>query len=66
MASPVKKPQPGEYTAIAVMFILLLLLSPLRKFWAALDAPWYSPYLVWIACIAAAWWLQRNLHKHEL
>lgn len=66
MASPEKNPKLIDHTVVAVMFILLLLLSPLTEFWAALDAPWYSPYLVWMVCIAASWWLQRNLKKHDL
>jgi hypothetical protein len=66
MASPGKNPKLTDYTALAVMFILLLLLSPLTGFWAALDAPWFSPYLVWMACIAISWWLQRYIKKHDL
>lgn len=66
MRSPGKNPKLSDHTALAVMFILLLLLTPLSDFWAALDAPWYSPYLIWMICIAVSWWLQRYIKKHDL
>jgi len=55
-----------EYTVIAVVFILILFLSPLTGVWAALDAPWYSPYLVWTIAIFLSWMLQRYLKKNEI
>jgi hypothetical protein len=66
MASPEKKPKLNEYSVVALMFVLILLLSPLREFWAALDGPWYSPYLIWMVAIVVSWLLQRKLNKNDL
>lgn len=66
MAPPIKNPKSIDYTLIALMFVLMLLLSPLIEFWAALDAPWYSPYLVWLIAIFVTWFLQRKLKKYDL
>jgi len=48
---------------MAVLLVLVLMLSPMTEFWAALDAPWYSPYIVWAIAIFIAWLLQRHLIK---
>lgn len=56
----------SERTIIYIVLILLLLLSPLTDIWAAIDAPWYSPYLVWAVAIFLSWLLQRNLKHHDL
>ncbi len=55
-----------EFTIIAVMFILVLFLSPLTGVWAALDAPWYSPYLVWAIAIFLSWMLQHYLKQNDI
>lgn len=55
-----------ELTIIAVIAIIMLFLSPLTEYWADLDAPWYSPYLVWSIAILISWLLQRYLNKHEI
>jgi hypothetical protein len=47
MSSRSASVQLAELTLIALLLVLLLLLSPLRQWWAALDAPWYAPYLLW-------------------
>ena len=54
-----------ERTVIALWIVLLLFLSPVSQIWAALDAPWYSPYLVWAIAIAISWYLQRDINRHE-
>ena len=55
-----------ELTVIAVIAIIMLFVSPLTDYWAALDAPWYSPYLVWSIAILFSWLLQKYLNKHEI
>lgn len=55
-----------ERTLVALSLVLLLLLSSINELWSALDAPWYSPYVVWAIAIAVSWLLQRYLAKHEL
>ncbi len=52
-----------ERSVIAVLLVLTLFLSPMTEFWAALQAPWYSPYLVWVLAIFIAWWLQHYLKQ---
>lgn len=54
-----------ELTVIAVIFVIVLLVSPLTEFWAELNAPWYSPYLVWSIAIFISWLLQRLLRSIE-
>ena len=51
----------SELTVIAILFIIVLFVSPLTEFWASLDAPWYSPYLVWSIAIFISWLLQRYI-----
>ncbi len=64
-----ERPEHGsvvERTLIAVIAVLVLFISPLTSIWASLDAPWYSPYLVWVLAILIAFLLQRYLSRHEL
>ena len=39
---------------------LFLLLSPLSRWWAADDSPWYLPFLLWLGVILVAAWLNRK------
>ena len=55
-----------ERTLIALAVVLMLFLSPLTELWADLNAPWYSPYLVWLLAILIVFLLQRYLSKHEV
>jgi len=55
-----------ERTLIMLALIILLFVSPLTEFWAALDAPWFSPYLIWLVAIILSWSLQRSLRKHGI
>ncbi len=55
-----------ERTLIMLALIMLLFVSPLTEFWAALDAPWFSPYLIWLVAIILSWSLQRSLRKHGI
>lgn len=48
------------------LLALFLLLSPVLEWWAADDAPWYGPYVIWGGLIALAFWLQRRMDRHEL
>jgi len=54
-----------ERTLIAIILVLVLFLSPLTEFWAALSAPWYSPYLVWCLAILIAFLLQRSIKSDD-
>jgi len=55
-----------EFTVLAVILLLLLFLSPLIDIWADLNAPWYSPYIIWAIAIFLSWLLQRHVSKHEI
>jgi hypothetical protein len=55
-----------ERSLIMLALILLLFISPLTEIWAALDAPWFSPYIVWGLAIGLSWSLQRSLRKHGI
>jgi len=50
---------------LLLLFALFLLLSPLTKWWAADDSPWYAPYLIWALLIALTFWLRRTLDRHN-
>ena len=54
-----------ERNLIALILVLVLFLSPLTEFWAALDAPWYSPYLIWSLAILIAFLLQRSIQSED-
>ncbi len=54
-----------ERNLIAIILVLVLFLSPLTEFWAALDAPWYSPYLVWSLAILIAFLLQQSIKTDD-
>ncbi len=54
-----------ELTLIAVLLALLLLLSPLRQWWAALDGPWYAPYLLWAFIILLSAALQHGVDRRR-
>ncbi len=51
---------------ILFLFALFLLLSPIIRWWAADDSPWYTPYLIWGLLIFLIWRLQRRLERHDL
>jgi hypothetical protein len=41
--------------------------SPLVRWWAADDSPWYLPYLLWLLLIVlAAWVVQRGGSHHDV
>ncbi len=63
MLPPSQHPHKIERSLIAVVVVLILFLSPLTEFWADLNAPWYSPYLVWSLAILISWLLQRYLRS---
>jgi fatty acid desaturase len=66
MAFKSEQPPVAERTIIALIVVLLLFVSPLTSFWASLNAPWYSPYLVWALAILLSYLLQRYVARHEL
>ena len=63
MAKPSKNSDISEKTLMAVLLVLMILLSPISNIWAAIDAPWYSPYLAWAVAIFLSWLLQRHLQQ---
>jgi hypothetical protein len=48
---------------LLLLFALFLLLSPIIKWWAADDSPWYAPYLIWALLIALTFRLRRHLDR---
>jgi hypothetical protein len=57
------KPTPGRDRDASWFHLgaaILLLASPLRHLWAGDARPWFLPYLVWIALIAAVWLGERR------
>lgn len=47
--------------ALAVLVVAAaLLLTPARALWAAPDAPWWSPFLVWAGLVSLSAWLARR------
>ncbi len=54
-----------ELTLIALLLAVLLLVSPLRQWWAALDGPWYAPYLLWAGLILLSAGLQHRLGRDD-
>lgn len=50
---------------LLLLLALFLLTSPLRLWWAAADALWYAPYLLWGVIIFFAYWLQRRIDRHD-
>jgi hypothetical protein len=48
-----------DTAAFTVGASAFLLASPLRNLWAADNRPWYLPFIVWLAVIAAPVLLQR-------
>ena len=53
----------AERTLMAVLLVLIIFISPMNDLWAALDAPWFSPYLAWAIAIFLSWLLQRHLAR---
>jgi len=51
---------------LLALFALLLFASPLTRWWSAIDAPWYLPYLLWLAVILAGALLQLRNDRHDL
>ncbi len=49
---------------LLLLFALFLLLSPLIEWWAANDALWYAPYIIWALLIALTFALQRYINRH--
>ncbi len=56
-----KNSKSTERTLMAVLLIIVIFVSPMSNFWAALDAPWFSPYLAWAVAIFLSWLLQHHI-----
>ena len=53
--------------AIAVVVVAVLVFaSPLRALWSGPGAPWYLPFVLWLAVIGLAWLVQRLRGSHGL
>ncbi len=48
-------PLPLDRVLLLALAAIFLLVSPIREWWAADDALWYSPYLLWAVIIFLAW-----------
>jgi hypothetical protein len=55
-----------DRVVLLFLFALFLLISPLLRWWAADDSPWYLPYLLWLLIIGLTFWLQRRRKHHDL
>lgn len=55
-----------DRVVILFLFALVLLLSPLVKWWTGEDVPWYSPYLIWALIIFLTFRLERRSPHDEL
>lgn len=53
-------------SVVIFLFALFLFASPFTVWWAALNPPWYLPYLIWLALTAACWLAMRRAGHHEL
>ncbi|MBT3204505.1 MAG: hypothetical protein HOM14_13290 [Gammaproteobacteria bacterium] len=60
-----KNSNSSERTLMVVLLVLVIFLSPMSNFWAAMDAPWFSPYLAWAVAIFLSWLLQRYLREPD-
>jgi len=54
---------PLDKVILLLLLALFLLVSPLVNWWARDTAPWYLPYLIWLALIALSWWIQRKVAR---
>jgi hypothetical protein len=65
---PRSKEPEQQLDRVILLFLLalFLLLSPITRWWAADDSPWYAPYLIWGLLIFLTWRLQRYLKRHDL
>lgn len=54
-----------ERTTIVLLLVLLPLLSPLLELWSGDGSYWFSPYLIWVAMIIAAYLLQRHIARES-
>jgi len=63
------RPEPDqkrENTLLLTLLALFLFASPLTDWWAADDAPWFLPYLLWLAIILIGAWLSHRYQRHDL
>jgi len=51
---------------LLALFAVLLFASPLAHWWSALGAPWYLPYLLWLAVVLLGAWLQQRNPRYDL
>lgn len=57
-----------QLDTIVLLFLLALFLlaSPFITWWATEERPWYIPYLIWLAIIMLAAWLQIRRAQDDL
>ena len=51
---------------LLALLAVLLFASPLTRWWSAVGAPWYLPYLLWLGVILLAAWLQQRNTRHDV
>jgi hypothetical protein len=51
-----------DRSLLLFLFALFLLVSPVKAWWASVDIPWYTLYLLWGGVIALAYVLQCRHH----
>jgi hypothetical protein len=65
------RPPPGssrylDSVVVVFLFAVFLFVPPVFDRWAAPDASWYLPYLVWLGIIAVTWLIQWLRDRREL
>lgn len=53
------------WTLLTLCVAVAFVATPLRVLWAQDGAPWWSPYAVWAALVAAAGWLAWRWSKRD-
>lgn len=66
MIGPTENGSQFDRVILLALFTVLLFASPLSRWWSAIGAPWYLPYLLWLAVILLGAWLQHRNARHDL
>lgn len=54
-----------DKTVLLLLLALLVFASPLARWWASGQPPWYLPYLLWGGLIGLIALLSRPRHPHD-
>ncbi len=66
MIGPADNGRQFDRVIVLALFAVLLFASPLTRWWSAIGAPWYLPYLLWLVVILLGAWLQHRMARHDL